>query len=68
MKFTTTQNPETNDIEHVLVITRSDLTKVDLTEFDRALIAECEKSDLISDRLLVLEMLARKLEPKVYIG
>lgn len=62
MRFTTTEDLETNNTKHVLTITRSEMAKISLTGFDRALIKECEESDLISDRLLILEMLARKLE------
>lgn len=65
MRLITMQDPETNDIEHTLTVTMSDLTKVKLTEQDRVLISEC--GDSIADRLLVLEMVARKLETKEFI-
>ncbi len=39
-----------------------DFLGIKLDDFDRALLDECNKSDKISDKLLALETLARRIE------
>ena len=65
MKFTETQDPFTLDIKVVIEIDRSRLIPLLLTDFDHALLAECAKSHKISDKLLALELLARKEEEQL---
>jgi len=45
-----------------LTITDYNLTKVIFTDFDRVLLGECEKSNKISDKVLALEMITRRIE------
>ena len=47
-----------------LDITNHDMTSVPLDKFDHLLIQECSGSASISDALLALEMVARKLESR----
>ncbi len=39
-----------------------DLVDIDFTPFDYVLLRECEKSPSIADKLLAIELIARKLE------
>ncbi len=45
-----------------LRIFAADIVAMKLQPFDRALLAECEQSDKISDNLLALETTARRIE------
>jgi len=47
-----------------LEITDDDLRLVNLLKVDELLIEECEKSEKISDKLLALETIARRIEEK----
>ena len=62
MKLTKTNYAESDEIEFRLKINGSELMQIKFNKFDYALIDECEKSSTISDTLLALEMIARKIE------
>lgn len=48
--------------EYLLEISGSDFLNLQLDPLDIRLMEECEASDSISDKLLMLEMLARRCE------
>jgi hypothetical protein len=48
-----------------LIISQSELETVKLQTGDRMLFQECESSDRISDKLLALETLVRRIEGRV---
>lgn len=47
---------------YLITIEDSELAQIPLDEFDRELLRECEISDHVSDKLLALEALSRKIE------
>lgn len=62
MKFEQHRHPATNDLYVSLVFEGFELRSVKLTDFDRALLRECEESSSIADRLLAFETMARRIE------
>ena len=48
----------------LLEFTNQEFVVNELSWFDRALLAECDKSNSIADKLLALETIARKIEDK----
>lgn len=62
MKLEYYEDIETNEIRINIIIYLSDFLEVELDNFDRFLLKECNKSNKISDKLLALETIARKLE------
>lgn len=47
---------------YTLTIQGGEWTRARLHAFDRLLIAECEASDKVSDKVLALETIARRIE------
>lgn len=45
-----------------LTVPDGDLAKMKLHDFDRLLLVECEKSKKVSDKLLALETIVRRIE------
>ena len=62
MKFEANTDTETGDRTFTLRISSIDLRDVNLTNFDALLLSECEKSPKISDKVLALETLVRRIE------
>ena len=52
----------TGDLLFRIKLTQLDLKTAKLDSWDRFLLDECDESEKISDKLLALEMLARKIE------
>lgn len=51
-----------------LEIDGSEYMRASLTSFDHALIQDCETSDKLSDRLLALETIVRRIEESAPYG
>ena len=62
MKLTCHELPERGAKEYRLEIRGYDLLSLKLDPFDMRLMSECEASESIADKLLMLEMLARRYE------
>lgn len=62
MKFEQRRDTDADVIEYKLTITGGDMAAVELLGFDKLLLRECETSGKISDKLLALETLARRIE------
>lgn len=62
MIFQMQENQERDERIYTLRISLSDFVLGTAYEFDRRLIAECEASDKISDKLLALETIVRRAE------
>lgn len=62
MKLEVEKVPKTNETVYKITVSPIDLLTVLLDRWDHAMIREAEKSNRISDVLLLLELLARKLE------
>ena len=63
MKLTEYTDTETGDSVFEVKITEFDMLVVPkLDEFDRRLLLECNKSDRISDKLMAVMTIARKIE------
>lgn len=62
MKLELTTDPITRDRTYVVTISADDLANARLYDFDRKLLADCDGDDAtIADRLLGLELLARRV-------
>lgn len=62
MEFATIENKMEDKKQYLLIIPRVDILSLQFDNFEKNLISECEKSDKVSDKLLMLEMIARKIE------
>ena len=62
MKIEITENIETNTRIATLTFDAFEIENVKLDKLDRLLLAECEKSRSVADKLLMLECLARRIE------
>ena len=63
MNFSVFKDPETNTTVYRLTITSDDqVTAARLTDLDHRLFKECSKSELVSDKILALETLVRRIE------
>ena len=63
MKLRNWRDPVTGDLHCEFTISETDQVKAaSLDGFDFLLLRECESSDAISDKLLALELMARKIE------
>ena len=62
MEFSSIPNDIKQETIYTLVIPHESYTKARLYPHDRLLIGECEGSNRISDKLLALEMIARRIE------
>jgi hypothetical protein len=63
MIFTMTEILDRDERVYTLRITNDELVRARLQPFDRLLIADCEgKDSTISDKLLALETIARRIE------
>lgn len=62
MKFETSEHADTKTRTFTLTIEEVDVMSVHLFDFDRAVMTECEASGSIADKLLGLELLARRVE------
>jgi len=63
MKFETRQDIKTNDKVFILTVTVLDYVKAKFDNLDRMLLRDCESKDAtIADKLLALEMIARRVE------
>lgn len=62
MKLERINHKDRDEVEFRLTITDLEMVKMKLHPFDRALIADCDSSDTISDKLLALETIARRIE------
>ena len=62
MKLTESRNDETGESVYEVRIRDCDIVTARLSEIDRRVIDECSKSDLLSDRLLLLHTFARAVE------
>lgn len=62
MILTHWENPNTGNIEYKLAIEPNNIICAKFTKFDYWLFEDCESSDKISDKLLALETLARRIE------
>jgi hypothetical protein len=66
MKLDVIESLETLEKTYTLTITHSDMSKANITHLDRVLFEDCNKDDsTISDKLLALETLARRIEEGV---
>ena len=56
-------NDVATGVDHYnLEINQVDLVRAKLHDFDRRLLADCDTSDKVSDKLLALETIARRIE------
>ena len=62
MKLEYYEDIKTDEIRINIIIYPLDFFEIELDDFDRLLLRECDKSNKISDKLLALETIARKLE------
>lgn len=62
MKFEQSHKVVTDERVYTLTLTGSEMTAVELHEFDKLLLRECETSGKISDKLLALETIVRRIE------
>jgi hypothetical protein len=62
MIFDMQENIERDERIYKLRVTGAELMRCRLQHFDRLLIAECEASNKVSDKLLALETIARRIE------
>ena len=62
MIFQMVDNMERDERTYTLKLCMGELIAGTLYEFDRRLIAECEASDKVSDKLLALETIVRRIE------
>lgn len=62
MRFERRDSGEDSPVIFTLMITASERVAARLDDWDRRLIAECEKSSSISDKLLALETIVRRIE------
>lgn len=62
MRWIWERDSQNDTIRYTVEITSQDLEEARLTAFDRRLIHECEGSSRVSDKLLALETLARRIE------
>ena len=62
MKLTCIEDIENRQTIYNLSVSDAEFIRAYLDNFDRLLIDECEKSDKISDKLLALETITRRIE------
>lgn len=62
MKYTETTDKNTGAAIATITFSQIDFVGVAMDEFDKHLITECNKSNLVSDKLLGLHTIAKKLE------
>lgn len=62
MQLTAQVDPKNLRRVFVLEIHESELIRVPLTAADRLVLQDCESSDSVADKLLALELIARKIE------
>lgn len=62
MKLTHRVSDRSGVHEYHLEISKDDFERLKLDQFDLKLMSECELSESISDKLLMLELLARRFE------
>ena len=62
MRLVTTRSEQGDGYVVQLKLDASDLVMAKLTPHDRMLLSECENSSAISDKLLALETIARRVE------
>jgi hypothetical protein len=62
MIFSMQENVERDERTYTIKVQMGELVRANLSRFDRALIAECEASGKVSDKLLALETIARRIE------
>lgn len=62
MRFTVSRDIEKDLYRATLEIEAGDMLNVELSQTDRALLRECEQSGSISDKLLALETITRRIE------
>lgn len=63
MTFVETENINSGSKVFILTISISDYVKARFDNFDEALLRECKREDAtIADKLLALEMVARRIE------
>lgn len=63
-----TEDFESGERVYTLRIGSGEMVRANLRPFDRVLIADCEGSDKVSDKLLALETIARRVEEAVTCG
>ncbi|HUU88395.1 MAG TPA: hypothetical protein VMX17_11680 [Candidatus Glassbacteria bacterium] len=47
---------------YLITIDDIDMMDVNFTDFDRSILKDCEKSNSIADKILALELIARRIE------
>ena len=62
MTLTMIDDFESGDRVFTLRIRSRELVAIELQPFDRLLLADCDRSDKVSDKLLALETVARRIE------
>ena len=62
MKLTKEEDLKTGDIIFKIRVTEESMCNPFLNAWDRCLIAECEESNSVADKLLMLETIARRKE------
>lgn len=62
MKFIAETSPISKHTIYTLVISDVDLMKIDIDRFTTVLLAECAKSDKVSDKLIALTEIVKKIE------
>ena len=64
MKFEMQENIERSARSYLLRISDAEFSSMLLSKFDRLLIDECDGSEKISDKLLALETIVRRIEDR----
>ena len=62
MKLVTDYHAEEMKTITTIEITDQDMAKAGFYEFDHEMMRSCNESDKVSDRLLALELIARRIE------
>ena len=62
MKFELRENLDRDECIYTITISHAEFMRGTIYQFDRALIAECEASNKISDKILALETIVRRAE------
>ena len=65
MKLTCIRDEKNQQAIYSLSISDAEYIRPHFDSFDRLLINECETSNKVSDKLLALEMIARKVESDI---
>jgi hypothetical protein len=64
MKLISYRDEEKRQVHHHLTLEAGEASTLSLSQFDLACLRECDASDSIADKLLAIELIARRVEQR----